>query len=88
MLPDIPLLHVACPALSRSRATEGYQVWLARESGETSITSNCTGSGTNPMGPQTDVYYWELGPDAYGTETLTLKTGDMSPYAAYHRWDD
>lgn len=67
---------------------EGFQLSLVRESGETSITGNCTGSGTNTMGPQTDIYYWELGPDAYGIETLTLKMGDMSPYAAYHRWED
>jgi hypothetical protein len=67
---------------------EGYQLWLARESGETSITGNCTGSGTNTMGPEVAIYYWELGPDDYGTETLTLKMGDMSPYAAYHRWED
>lgn len=69
-------------------SVEGSQLWLARESGETSITGNCTGSGTNTMGPQTAIYYWELGPDAYGTETLTLKMGDLSPYAAYHRWED
>lgn len=67
---------------------EGYQLWLVRESGETSITGNCTGSGTNTMGPQTAIYDWKLGPDAYGTETLTLTMGDLSPYAAYHRWED
>jgi hypothetical protein len=67
---------------------EGYQLWLARESGETSVTGNCSGSGTNTMGPQVDIYYWQLGPDDYGTETLTLRMGDLSPYAAYHRWED
>jgi hypothetical protein len=67
---------------------EGYQLWLARESGETSIVGNCSGSGTNTMGPQVDIYYWELGPDEYGVETLTLKMSDLSPYAAYRRWED
>jgi hypothetical protein len=67
---------------------EGYQLWLARESGKTSITGTCTGSGSNTMGPQVDIYYWELGPDAYGSETLTLRMSDLSPYAAYHRWAD
>jgi hypothetical protein len=66
---------------------EGYQLWLARESGETSITGTCSGSGSDTMGPQVSIYYWELGPDAYGTETLTLKMSDLSPYAAYHRWE-
>jgi hypothetical protein len=40
------------------------------------------------MGPQVDIYYWELGPDDHGTQTLTLRMSDMSPYAAYRRWED
>ncbi len=40
------------------------------------------------MGPELAVYSWELGPDDYDTETLTLRMSDLSPYAAYHRWED
>ncbi len=45
-------------------------------------------SGVYPQGTMRTTYAWSVGPDDYGTETLSLATIDGSPYGRFHRWAD
>ena len=52
------------------------------------MTNTCGESGTYQNGAKLTVYQWSVGPDDYGTETLSLTMADGSPYGRFHRWAD
>ncbi len=67
---------------------DGTTLVLDQASGSISITNTCGDSGVYPQGTKRTTYTWSVGPDDYGTETLSLAAIDGSPYGRFHRWAD
>ena len=67
---------------------DGANVVLGQTGGSVSIVNTCGDSGVYAQGAKQTVYGWSIGPDDYGTETLSLTMTDGSPYGRFHRWAD
>ena len=69
-------------------SVEADRLVLDQAGGSISITNTCGNSGTYAQPAKQTVYLWSVGPDDYGTETLSLSMSDGSPYGRFHRWAD
>lgn len=59
---------------------------LEQTGGSISITNTCGESGVYAQGAKQTTYGWSVGPDDYGTETLSLTMADGTRYGRFHRW--
>jgi hypothetical protein len=69
-------------------SADATSVVLDQAGGSISITNTCGDSGTYAQPSKQTTYAWSVGPDDYGTETLSLTSADGSPYGRFHRWGD
>jgi hypothetical protein len=69
-------------------SADATSVVLDQAGGSISISNTCGDSGTYAQSAKRTMYTWAVGPDDYGTETLSLTSADGTPYGRFHRWDD